>query len=514
MPKLARLLRWIFLLCCVAVATFYLVAASCVFPAPNGDSASHLVPILNLKAGRGFGGVTWPATRDYDPTGQHRFLQYPPLFHLTVAELIRQPTAADIYLCLGAFEIISLGLFGALIFQPSVGGAGRSQPLWLALACLSVFAASTWIYSLADSGRPEALATPLILLGTLCLLRVPAAWRALIAGIFIGLLGATQIAAACLTGMLFSIYASLQPFQDKSPFWHWLKQAALAACIAVLVSVFCLWLSPYSIADTIHGIALHLSLLGQDHKKFSVVHYFLFPEINAVFYGLLLIVLPIHFLWWRRRQIHWLAALNFAGFVIAAWYFAVLHPNRSYNLLVFSPLFIALALHLVAGVSDENRAPVTRRMPGLVYAVYFGVFALMSIGVARQLVIFEVFKTRGVSYGEARAHLRELLPASADHPILFDGGLWPLLDRFDQTYQRFSTSLSDLDPTPGPEKPVLIVHQWFGQFGVPPEIPGYQLVWNDFIEQPAPRVFGIKVSTETPGYAFAFYKPLAAGQPR
>ena len=503
-----RLLQWCFLLCVLLLAGGYLVAGAHLFPAFGGDAASHLVPVLNLKTGRGFGGVMWTLTRDYDATGQHRFLQYPPLFHLVVAGLIRQPTAASISLCLAGFAVAALFLYAGLVWRMPVAGAFTPRRRWLALACLSLCAVSTWLYQLPSSGRPEALTTPLLLLAALGITWARPAYRLVIAGIFIGLIGAAQIANACLAGLLFSVYASLQPAAGPRRFRSWLTQVSLTAALSLLVFAACFLFSPHPFLETMRGIAAHLAQIPG--SNYSVVSYYIFPANTGTFYGLFLIVLSGHFLWWYRARLDWLGVLNFGAFVCAAWALAVRSPNHCYNLLALTPLLIALALLLLARLDQPAGAAIPPGKRSLIYAGYFGLFALMSVGLARQVALYGVYRQRGVSYEQARTHLRALLPADA--PVLVDGGLWPLLDRFDRAYQHSTEGYPDQNPTPGPEKPFLLVHQWYGRLDAPPAIAGYQLIWDDFVRQPSPRVLGIKVGTAMPGYAFALYKPVTAEQ--
>ncbi len=502
MNPLARALRWCLLLCAGLLGSAYLVASLHLFPVLGGDSAAHLTPVLNFKAGRGFESVAWSLTRDYDPTGQHRFLQYPPLFHLVVAGLIRQPTVQDLFVCLAGFAVVSLGLLVGLILRKRADGF-TPGPLWLATACLSLFAASTWLYSFPLPGRPEALTTPLILLAALCFLPARPVYRPLIAGIFIGLIGAAQIANACLAGLLFSVYASVELPAGPRRFRDWLAQVSLAAAVSLLTFAACFLFSPHPFMETMRGIAVHLSRLPP--RPYGVVEHLVFPAASGTFYGPFMLVLLAHFLWEYRGRLGWLGVLSLCAFLSVS----CLLVARCHNLLALSPLLIALALHLLAGSDRSTLLPAARWRRGLIYAVYGGLFSLMSLGFARHVALFAAYRTHGVSYEEARAHLCELLAKTPGAPVLVDGGLWTLLDRFDHVYQRTTDVAADPDPTPDSEKPVLIVHQWYEHLNAPPTIPGYQLVWDDFVRGSSPRVLGVKVGLEMPGYAFAFYRPIS-----
>lgn len=495
-----RVLRWCLLLCAVLLGSAFLVASVHQFPALGGDSAAHLIPVLNFKAGRGFGSVAWSLTREYDPTGQHRFLQYPPLFHLVVAGLIRQPTVQNLFVCLGGFAVVALGLLVALILRKRADGISPG-PLWMATAGLSLFAASTWLYSFPLPGRPESLTTPLILLAALCVLPARPGYRPVIAGGFIGLIGAAQIANACLAGLLFAIYVSVELPAGPRRFRDWLAQVSLAATLSLLTFAACFLFSPHPFMETMRGIAVHLSRLAP--RELRLVEHFVFPAASGTFYGPFMLVLLAHFLWEYRGRLGWLGVLNLCAFASVNWLMAA----RCYNLLALSPLLIALALHLLAGLDGL----ATRRRRGLAYAVYGGLFSLMSIGFARHVALFAAYRTHGVPYEEAQAHVRELLAKHVGAPVIVDGGLWTLLDRFDHVYQRSTDLGTPLEPTPDLEKPMLIVHQWYEHLDAPPAIPGYQLVWDDFIRDSPPRVLGVRVGLSMPGYAFAFYRPISAG---
>ena len=202
MINLTRVLWLVFALVAIGLGTFYCVAAVHLFPVMGIDSSAHIVPILNYKSGHGLGGVVLPLTRDYDPTGQHRFLQYPPLFHLTVAALIRHADFENIYVCLAGFATADDPV--RRVDPATFGGRGGAQPP--ALGCpgrREPRRGFDVVLPVAVLGPRRGAGDTVLILGAILVLRAPARWQPVIAGVCIGVVAATQIAVACLTGILY-----------------------------------------------------------------------------------------------------------------------------------------------------------------------------------------------------------------------------------------------------------------------------------------------------------------------
>ena len=221
---------------------------------------------------------------------------------------------------------------------------------------------------------------------------------------------------------------------------RWFVSVAVAGVVSLAAFAACFLFSPYSLLETVRGIAVHLSTLPADNI-YSPLTYYIFPAYTATFYGLFFGVLLVHYLWWQGRQLRWLGAANLTLFVLASWSLGIRHPNRCYNLLPLAPLLVALALALVARLEPipaENTSPrVTPRQRGAVYAVYFGVFALMGVGMLRQVVIYEFDVKQGVGYAEAKRAFGRLIPPGDHTPVLFDAAACPLLNGYDHAYQLF-----------------------------------------------------------------------------
>ena len=497
--------RVLFGVCLVGLATFYLLTAREVFPPPFSDSAPHLIPTLNYKAGHGFGGVYWELTRTYDPSGQHRFLQYPPLFHLVVASLIRQPTVEDAYLCLGWFSVVALGLCVVLIWEGATAFPAARKPGWVALAALGLCAVSTWFCLEPAAGRPEGLTGPLILLSALVLLRTRGPWQPVVAGVFIGLVAATQVVNGILLGLLYSIYASLPGDEENRPRARWFRQCALAAVLGVLVFAGCLNLSPYPVGETLRGIVVHAGRLAS--IRYAVVVNYLSPSVNGSFFGLFFVAVLAGFIWQERRRMNLLVGVNLGLLLAAVWYFAIRASDLSYNVSVFVPLLTALVLRSLARL-DEGPSATAIRVRRTGYGLAAVIFGLMSIGLLRQGLAFGLYKAYGVSFSEAKRRYSELVPPDRPTPVYMEPSLWPLATRLDHIYLDQRDKAGEPGYMPETVKPWLVIDQWYDRTLTPPEMPGYKLVWSDFIEHPTPRVLGLQLSTTTPGYAFALYEPL------
>ena len=497
--------RVIFVLILVALAALYLMAAYAVFPSPFTDSAPHIIPILNYKAGRGFGGVAWAMTRDYDPAG-HRFLQYPPLFHMAVAHLLPRATVEAVYACLGWLAVATLALSAALMFQGAEGRAGRRRPGWVFLGALGLCAISTWLYLTPAAGRPESLSELWIVLAVLVSVHVEPSRRPMVAGIFLGLLAATQTVNAILFGLMYSVYAGLAAPSEGRPVLLWFKRVGVAAPLGLLVFAGCLALGPYPVGDTLRGIVAHVG--KQEPGRYAVVTNYLSPSLNGSFYGLFFLLVLAGFLWLERPRLQPVVVLNLGLLLVTVWYFAIRASNFSYNVFAFVPVLTALAVRRIARLDIGGGPAVASPRRRLASAVACAVFILMSVGLVRNVIILTLYKTYGVSYAEAKARFTELVPPSQPTPVRTMYSLWPLATRFDHLYLDQTDRAGHPLPGPEPVRPLLLVHQWYGRWSTPPQMPGYRLMWNDFVERPLPRWFGVSLSATVPGYAFALYQPV------
>jgi hypothetical protein len=439
-----------------------------VFPIPSGDSQAFVPPALLLEAGGGLRNPISGLTRQLDPTGRARYLQYPPLFPCTVSALMARPTPAAAFLAIAGLNAVNVVLC-ALLFARAAG-PGRRAAAGAALLGIATLLAGE------QTGRPEVLATLWVLLAIHAHLALPPERSWLPAGVILGLLGATHPVGALLLGLLAVLaYAARLPAGRALA----ISAGTLAASLAVFAGV--LAASPYGLRETLGGLLRHGGAVAARASQGSLIPYWI-TNPGGTLYALPYLLL-IALLVWRgtRRELPVRSPVLFAAALLpllaVAWRTGVSIPELSYNVLLFAPAVFAANLRLAGGVA-------------LVQGV-------TGLGYLRQLVLFGIFLTQGVPLAEARAAFQRL-PAEAR--VAVTPSFWVVAEDYGRM------TVFPLAEGPGAGRDVVMVQQSYTGLTSPPAIPGYHLVENHFLPHPA-RLLGIKVSNTVPGYGYAIYRP-------
>jgi hypothetical protein len=457
-----------------------------VYPVPTGDSQAFLPPAILFAQGGGLRNPTAALTRSLDPTGQARYLQYPPLFQLVLARLMPRPEPSAAFLVLGLLSAANL-LLAALLFGRIAAGA--PSPRWASsLAVATAGMGLTTVLLGQQTGRPEGLATFWLLLTahTLALGRPRFVWP--LCGLLLGLMGATHPMGGVLLGLLLTlIYAALLPPR--------VAVACLASILGTSLSVFSAVLAagPFGIRATLEGIRHHagLTLIGR-HSTAGLTPYWL-TNPGGTLYALpylLLVAMAVPFLLARRHEIRspWLFTAALALLAVVAWTIGVRSPELSYNLLLLAPLVLAANLWLAL------RSP--RRRPLLLGATAI-VQGATAIGYLRALVLFFYFLRQGAHLDAARRDFQRLL-AATQGPISVTSSLWVL----SEDYERLRTlPAEEPDAATGG---ILVLQQTYSGLLAPQEIAGFRLVEDRFVRHPC-KLLGVTLARTVPGYSFAVY---------
>lgn len=468
------------------IALSFLVFGAHAYPVPAGDSQAFLPPALLLEAGEGLRNPVSGLTRQIDPAGGDRYLQYPPLFQLVLTGLMTEPSPRAAFLALAVLGALDL-LLAFLLFQRAVAPAARRHPWAAPLAVTAATAATATLLLGQQTGRPEGLATLWVLLGAHAFLsRGPSAWP--LHGLLLGLLGATHPAGGFLAGLLLAA-ATLASRPRLGDALRWL---AGAAALALVLFALLLHLGPWGLAETLAGIVRHadLALAGRDSTE-SLRTYWI-TNAGATFFALpylLLLASLTALLVRRRREVHPLllpAALLLGG---AAWTLSLRAPELAYNLQLFAPLVFAGNLR-----AAFDGAPRRRLLQGAAT----GVHALAAAGYARSLVLFFFFLSAGVPLDEARRDFARIA-RSAQPPVAVTSSLWVLSEDYaDLRALPFGTPAERI---PGS---LFVVQQSYSGLREPPAVPGFHLTEERFVRRSC-RLFGIEIARTVPGYGFAVY---------
>jgi hypothetical protein len=467
----------------------FLIFAGHAYPVPAGDAQAFLPPAILLEAGGGLRNPVSALTRQVDPTGGDRYLQYPPLFQVTLTALMTEPSPRAAFLALAALGALDL-ILAFLLFRRTVAPGARDHPWAAPLAVTAATAATATLLLGQQTGRPEGLATFWVLLGThVFLSRGPAAWP--VYGLLLGLLGATHPAGGFLAGLLLA--AAILAFQPR--LGEALRPLAGAAVLALALFALILHLGPWGLAETLAGIVRHadLALAGRDSTE-SLRTYWI-TNAGATFFALpcllLLAILPA-FLARRRPDAHPLflpAVLLLAG---AAWTLSLRAPELAYNLQLFAPLVFAGNLRAAFGGAPRRR---------LLQGISAGVHGLAAAGYVRGLILFYFFLSTGVSLDEARREFARIARTAriARPPVAVTSSLWVLSE--DYALLRALPAATPAERIPGD---LFVVQQSYSGLREPPALPGFHLVEEHFVGD-ACRLFGIEIARTVPGYGFAVY---------
>jgi hypothetical protein len=128
--------------------------------------------------------------------------------------------------------------------------------------------------------------------------------------------------------------------------------------------------------------------------------------------------------------------------------------------------------------------------------VVAGFGAFFSLWLARDVVLYANYRSKGVDFDHARSQFGNLLHGSPPHVVSVSESLWVLTEDFRRIrIVERGTASGEL----------MVVQQTQRQSFVPPEFPGYRLVSHSFVPQ-SPTCFGIRVARTMPGYAHAVYQ--------
>ncbi|HEY3569711.1 MAG TPA: hypothetical protein VGP73_17390 [Thermoanaerobaculia bacterium] len=448
-----------------------------VFPIPSGDSHAFVPPALLLKGGGGLRNPISELARELDPTGQARYLQYPPLFPWIVAALMARPTPSAAFLAIAGLNVINVVL--CVLLFARAAGPGR-----LATAAAALLGIATLLVG-EQTGRPEVLATLWVLLAIHAHLALSPERSWLPVGAILGLLGATHPVGALLLGLL-----AVMAHAARLPTGRALGRSAGTLAVSLAVFAGILAVSPYGLRETLEGLRRHGGAVAARGSQGTLIPYWI-TNPGGTLYALPYLLL-IALLAWRaaRRELPVRSPALLAAVLLpllaVAWRTGVQVPELSYNVLLFAPAVFAANLRLAGGEAG--------RWPDRGAALAHG---LTGLGYLRQLVLFGLFLTQGIPLAEARGAFRRL-PAQAR--VAVTPSLWVVAE----DYERMTVFPLAEGPRAGQD--AVMVQQSYTGLTSPPPLPGYRMVENRFLPRPG-RLLGIKVANTVPGYGYAVYRP-------
>jgi hypothetical protein len=444
-----------------------------VFPIPSGDSHAFVPPALQLESGGGLRNPISPFTRQLDPTGQARYLQYPPLFPWVLSLLMPRATPRAAYLAIAGLNAVNVVLC-ALLFARAAASVQRTG--WPAAAAALLGIAT--LLAGQQTGRPEVLATLWVLLAVHAYLLLPVERSWLPGGVILGLLGATHPMGGLLLGLL-----AVLAYAARLPTWRALRAAGGTLAVSLAVFAGVLAASPFGLRETLEGLRRHGGAIATRGSQGSLLTYWI-TNPGGTFYAIPYLLL-LALLAWRARErgiairSRTLFAAALLPLLAVVWRTGVQIPELSYNVLLFAPVVFAANLRLARG-------PAAALAHGLT-----------GVGYLRCLALFGLFLTQGVPLADARAAFHRL-PRTAR--VAVTPSFWVVAEDYDRM-----TVFSMADGPP-PGAGAVLVQQSYTGLTSPPALPGYRLAENHFIPHPG-RILGLRIANTVPGYGYALYLP-------
>ena len=481
----------------------YVAFGQCAYPVPTGDSMCHMPVAVGYAKSGELTNPLWDFAVRYDQANKARFLQYPPLFHMVTGLLALHATPHEALMVVAAMNVVSLGL-GFWLFLLAARSGRDLNWFSFALVAAGLFGISTHL-SFHGAGRPEALATPFILVGAIGALRMRSIplWPFL--GAVLGLVGATQPAGGIILFLIISLFY-FATTEAKGAFF------TLAAVGALGIAVFlgAVSLSPHNLRDTIAGIQYHASHVlpsAGPASLWNILPYgfwhFWFFCPNTTFYGLIgaiALAAGLHLWWTNRVRIRAPLLFAVAGVLLlsAVWYFGIRWSNRNYCVIMFFPLLYAGIIYYVVVLGKAQRGWL------LCLGRYVCLLSLMlsSVGFLRAGILFPYFLRAGVGLDESKAMFNRFVVA---HPgrTGITCGLWLLPENY--------AGIWFWEGIPGRQEEdaagsTMVIQQNDSSRTTPPDVKGHVLVYNSFVCD-APRILGMRLASSVPGYGMAIYLP-------
>jgi hypothetical protein len=484
----------VLLLAGAVAASFSLFGAS-AFPVPSADSHAFVPPAILFAAGGGLRAPLSELTRHLDAQGAGRYLQYPPLFSLILAALLRNPTPRAAFRAIAALNVIDLSLSVLLfvrILRRSSHPLGEASFLTCGIAILGV---ATVLLG-QQTGRPEVLATLWVLLAAHVAITLETERLVLPCGILLGLLGATHPMGGFLLGLVLTLH-----FAYYRPPSRALVLTVSVLALSLLVFAAILAGSPYGFAETLTGIRRHADIALISRASRPDLLFYWIESSGATFFAFPYLLLPamvagrLRERWGTiRSPVLFLTALPILiGTVL---YTGVVLPELSYDLLLFAPL--VLATNLWVTLEAPQGSPL--------HAVVPAAHGLAAVGYLRMLVLFGFFLLHGTPLGAARMAFNRFLPERGH--VAITPSLWVVSEDYDRMRVfPFAEGTAQLDAD------VLMIQQTYSGLAEAPRLPGFRLVEDRFIHSPC-RILGLTVARTVPGYSYAVYRRTPVNGPR
>ncbi len=348
----------------------------------------------------------------------------------------------------------------------------------------------TLVALLSYQGRPELLASVLLLGWCNLAFRLSEYKLMFVTPLFLSLLAATQPTVAIIASILLLNFIMIKQWSPH-PIRLWVVQNFVAFLILVIVACI---LYPYHFKDWIYGLYLHsqIQLTRADNVDFIIswIANPLKPLHGLIcFTGFIVMLLLALRAPSRAFSIF---AVSLAGAVV--WLFGLRIPRTNYNVFAFVPSLCVLFVAILAS-----------HMHGLLATIWFrsGLRTVITLAGAAAVLPVLIALNSLANDGRSRAELRDFLTQSlaegksiAVTPSILIGAVpynnWVLFKRVERD-NLCNTSAS-----------IVVVQQANTGLLEPPSARNCTLVLDRY-SRIQPSIFGLKLPFTPKGYGFAVY---------
>jgi len=473
-----------------------------LFPMPESDSLWFLPAAVNYA--KGFHLLVnnlHPQSNFYDSAHLCRFAFYPPGFPWLLGILAPEASPRGVYILLAAFNASTILLTACFLAAPIRRQTALTPAAAYGLGIAGLLCVATYASSFG-LGRPDYLATVLILAGWAAIERAAPGAVWFWAGLTLGALAFVQPVAGFIASALYVLWCGIR--------WDGKRTAAAALpafAFAIALLLVLLAINPNGIHCIVTGIRTH-SVATLIHGTDSTFCRYFFIHSYAFGYGPLFVggAVPVACgLWARRRVLGSPAVVSVSAVMVLflLYRFIAIAWDRFYNLWLFVPVLILAAFSFGFERLEAMESGVRRR-----WVTAAAVLLLLgSLGFIHRTALFGFYLTEETTYLQARDQVLTLLAGKPQARIGVSKSLWVLFDNYNPV-SSFGLDPADL------KKPAqyLFIQQRYTRYQEPPEIPGYRLAYDDF-ERRKPRLGFLVLSPTMPSYRFAFYERLTPGAP-
>ncbi|RYY07908.1 MAG: hypothetical protein EOP43_01830 [Sphingobacteriaceae bacterium] len=432
-----------------------------------------------------------------DPTN-HRFLFYPPLFPYVIALIVKllPQSSGEVHLALTIINIC--GLIVTMLCAYIYIKRNTIKFNYLLYAFIGMWVVTLFSFNEIFEGRPEILCNFFIACFLFNNLYQAKAYSNFFNGFIIGLNAITSpISTIYLSIIIVGILFYHHSFKLKP-----ILQIVIG--FALVVSFFIV-LYPYHLIDLYHGLIKHSTNVvvnranaGGDRLNWLKGIYITTPFHTLI--GVTFLISILYLLYLLIKQRKWISLICFFILIAAINYFAFKNVMMSYNMYVLA--YFCMFLLLVFFIDIINRK-VFLKFTSTLVMVLFLLLLVNSVGLARTTLVFFNSRDKEVPVNDLRKDIK-LLSAKLekDKKIYVTFSLWPAC--LDQTQSVVSNTILGA-PVDNPSFQYIIMQQSNSGQSMPPVIPNYKLIKNNYIQE-HPMFFNVKIGNTYPFYQTAIYE--------